>query len=135
MLAHYWLNIQPRNPASAGSGHFTWPKRLQKPGPPPSRWVAGGLGWMHRPTGFHVSSFILHGGYHHYGDECALLKCPIGRHDFSVPFFTTAHPCLQENKTHTVHARRSLYHSRPEGQALREYCSGNLLHVISVTTM
>lgn len=133
MLAHYWLNIQPRNAASALSGHFTWPKWLQKPGPSPSHWVTGGLGWMHCPTGFHVSSFVLHGGYHHHGDQCALLKCTIGRHDFGVPFFTTACPCLQENKTYTVHAR--WYHTWPEGQALKKYCSGNLLHVISVTTM
>lgn len=106
MLAHYWLNIQPRNAASALSSHFTWPKWLQKPGPSPSHWVTGGLGWMHCPTGFHVSSFVLTVGITITGISVHCSSVPL--EDMTgVPFFTTACPCLQENKTYTVHAGNS----------------------------
>lgn len=53
---------------------------------------------MDCPAGFHVSSFVLHGGNRHHGDEGALLQRPVRRQDFRVPFFTTAYPCLRESK-------------------------------------
>lgn len=80
------------------SSHVTWPQWLQEPGPAPSFRAPGGLGRVDGTAGFHVSSFVLHGGNRHHGDECALLQRPVGRQDFRVPFFTTARPRLRESK-------------------------------------
>lgn len=59
---------------------------------------------MNCPTGFHISSFVLHSGNHHHWDKCTLLKGAVGGHDFSVPFFTAACLHLQENsEVYTTH--------------------------------
>lgn len=143
MLAHFlitWHRVSAALTDSTSTlcGHFTWPEWLQKPGPSPSRRVTGGLGRVHGPTGFHVSPRVLHGGDRHHGDQRALLECAIRRQDFSVAFFTTACPGLQENKEippgHTGGFRR---HNMPDlnralsgGFATHNFC---LRHIKNIT--
>lgn len=70
---------------------------------------------MHCPAGLHVASFVLHGGNRHHGDQGALLQRPVGRQDFSVPFFTAAGPRLQESKKmSTVHTGEFGRPNRPD---------------------